>query len=139
MNSVSLEQEIGVTCDGFAELRVWLSPFTPAGEGATRFVLREAGSNRVVLDTSIAHDAISTDDWYRFGFEPDWTSAGKQYVLEILGPDALSGQAPQVLYTAHPEFDLGDLSENGQLLEEDIVLQHGCVTGLRKIWLTGTP
>lgn len=136
---VSLEQEIGVTCDGFAELRVWLSPSTPTGEGSTRFVLRDAGSNRVVLDTSIATLAVPTEDWYRFSFEPDWTSAGKQYELEILGTDAPAGQAPQVLYTTHPEFDLGDLSENGQLLEEDIVLQHGCVTGLRKLWLTGRP
>jgi hypothetical protein len=44
-----------------------------------------------------------------------------------------------LFFTPQPEFDLGILYENGERLEEDMVLQYGCITGLRKIWLTGTP
>lgn len=35
--------------------------------------------------------------------------------------------------------DLEILYENGEPIPEDLVLQYGCVAGLRKIWLTGKP
>ena len=137
-NGVSLEQEIRVTCDGFAELRVWLRP-PISGEGSTRFILRDPARNQVVVDTSVINNTISTEDWYRLGVEPDWDSAGKLYVLDILGTAMSDSQGPQVLYTTQPEFNTGNLNENGQSIQEDLVLQHGCVTGLRKMWLTGMP
>ena len=135
---MSLAQGLQVSCNGFTEVRVLLSPSASTATGMTRFLLQDPAGNRV-LDTSIENNAISTEDWYPLRFEPQWGSAGKQYLLEILGTDTAAGSGPRVLYTVQPEFDLGNLAENGEPLEEDIVLQYGCVTGLRKMWLTGKP
>jgi hypothetical protein len=91
------------------------------------------------LDTSIRNNQISADDWVPLRFDPDWQSAGKEYILKIFSTDAPKGQGVKLLYTPQSEFNLGDLSENGRPRKEDLVLQYGCVTGLRKIWLTGKP
>lgn len=103
----------------------------------TRFTLQTAAGNQTLLDTSIRNAQISTDDWYPLRFDPDWQSAGKEYILKIIGTNTSPNQGLKLLYTPQSEFDLGNLYENGQLQKEDIVLQYGCITGLRKIWLTG--
>ncbi|HUE99162.1 MAG TPA: DUF2142 domain-containing protein [Anaerolineales bacterium] len=136
---ISLNQEIQVTCDGLAELRVLLTPSIAEDHGSTRFILHDPLSGQALLDTSVANDQVRTETWYPLRFEPDWLSAGNQYTLEILSTNASQSQGLQVLYTPQPEFNLGDLHENGQLIEENIVLQYGCATGLRKIGLTGKP
>lgn len=91
------------------------------------------------MDTSVANAQISREEWYPLHFEPDWQSAGKQYVLSITAVNPSTGGGLKFLYTTQSEFNLGNLSTNGQLMQEDIVLQYGCITGLRKIWLTGKP
>lgn len=136
-NQISAAQEIKVSCDGFSELRVLLTPSLPGDQGMTRFTLQTAAGNQTLLDTSIRNAQISTDDWYPLRFDPDWQSAGKEYILKIIGTNTSPNQGLKLLYTPQSEFDLGNLYENGQLQKEDIVLQYGCITGLRKIWLTG--
>jgi hypothetical protein len=132
-----LSQDFEVTCNGLAEVRVLLTPSETAELGITRFVIHDSSSEQAVLDQSIANGPIGAETWYPLRFEPDWFSAGKRYTLEILGTSPVPNQGLQFYYTPQPEFDLGDAYEDGQLLEEDLVLQYGCVTGLRKIWLTG--
>jgi len=134
----ALEQDFRAACNGLGELRVLLQAST-AGDGAARFVLEEPVSRRVLFEQEITNDPVSGEDWYSLRFEPDWDSEGKQYRLRILGEDTAAGQGLQAFYTTQPEFDLGNLYENGWVVEEDLVLQYGCVTGLRKIWLTGKP
>ncbi len=134
---MSLTQEIQVACNGLAEVRVLVTPSATGDQGATRFVLEDASRTQTLLDTSIANDRIRGESWHSLRFEPDWSSAGKQYILEISGMSTSPGQGLQLLFTPQPEFNLGNSYENGQLLEQDIVLQYGCVTGLRKVWLTG--
>lgn len=138
-NGVSLTQEIHVQCDGLTEVRVLLSPAMPGDKGTTHFRLKNPANSQILFDTSIANRQIAAEDWYPLRFPPDWQSAGKQYVLEILGTDMPDARGLQVLYTTQSEFDLGDLRQNGQLLSENIVLQYGCATGLQKLWLTGKP
>jgi uncharacterized membrane protein len=138
-NEVSLTQEIQVACNGLTELRFLLIPSVPENKGATRFILQDPLSNKILLDTSVMNDQIPAETWYPLNFDPDWDSAGKQYILEILSPNTSTGQGLRFLYSPQPELDLGNLSENGQAVQEDIVLQYGCITGLRKIWLTGRP
>ena len=104
--------------------------------GTTRFVLEDILVRQTLLDTSIANNQIPGEIWYPLRFDPDWDSAGKQYILKISGS---SNHGLQFLYTPQSEFDLGNSYENGNLLEQDLVLQYGCVTGLQKIWLTGKP
>jgi uncharacterized membrane protein len=138
-NENSLTQEIHPTCNGLTELRVLLFPSMQGDKGATRFILQDALSDQTLADGSLPNDQIPEETWYRLSFHPDWHSAGKQYVLEILGADTPAGQGLKLLYTSQPEFDLGTLYENGAPVQEDVVLQYGCITGLRKIWLTGKP
>lgn len=136
-NESSLVQEIRVGCDGLTELRLLAIPSMPGDKGATHFTLQDPTSDQILLDISIVNDQVSTDDWYPLPFNPDWHSAGKQYILEISSTSPEQGL--KFLYTPQSEFDLGTLYENGVPLQEDIVLQYGCVTGLRKIGLTGKP
>lgn len=132
-DGVSLAQEIQVACSGLSEVRVLVSPSMLEGAGATRFSVRDG--SRMIFDTSIMSGQISTEDWYPLRFDPQWDSERKGYVLEVLAMDAPAGQGLQLFYTTQPEFDLGNLLENGQPMQEDIVLQYGCVTGLRKMWM----
>ncbi len=132
-------QGIKVACDGFSELRVLLTPSIADDQGTTRFILQKASGNQTLLDTLVTNDQIPAETWYSLRFDPDWQSAGKEYILQILGTNTSAGHGLKLLYTPQSEFNLGDLRENGQLLDEDVVLQYGCATGLRKIWLTGRP
>jgi hypothetical protein len=138
-NGMSLTQEIQVACNGLAEVRVLVMPSAAGGQGTTRFLLEDTAGTQTLLDTSIANAQIRGETWHSLRFAPHWSSAGKQYVLEISGMNSSPDQGLQFLLTPQPEFNLGNSYENGRLLEQDIVLQYGCVTGLQKIWLTGKP
>jgi len=120
-------------------VRVLLRPSGTDDLGITRFILEEALNERLLLDKSIANGPIEAETWYSLPFEPDWHSAGKQYTLEILGTSPVPDHGLQFFYTPQPEFNLGNAYENGKLLKEDIILQYGCITGLRKFWLIGRP
>ncbi len=135
----SVMQGIKVACDGFSELRVLLTPSIPGDQGTTRFILQDQASNQTLLDTSVTNSLVSEETWYPLRFDPDWQSTEKNYVLKITGTNVSAGQGLKLFYTPQSEFNLGDFRENGQLLDEDVVVQYGCVTGLRKIWLTGKP
>ena len=135
-NDVSLTQEIEVKCGGLAEVRVLVARSTSNDPGATRFVLEDILGRQTLLDTSVANNQTPGENWYSLRFEPDWDSAGKPYILKISGT---TDHGLQFLYTPQPEFNLGNAYENGNLLEQDLVLQYGCVTGLQKIWLVGKP
>jgi uncharacterized membrane protein len=138
-DEISVTQETHITCNGLTELRVLLTPSLKENNGRTRFILQDPLTDQTVFDVSVPNDQIITEDWYPLRFNPVWDSAGKQYHLKILSINTPSGEGLRLLYSPQPEFDLGTLHENGQLLEENIALQYGCVTGLQKIWLTGKP
>jgi hypothetical protein len=136
---VLLTQEIQAACNGFTEVRVMVIPSTAGDKGVTRFIVQNAVTEQTLAQTPVENDQITSEDWYSVRFAPDWDSAGKQYILKILGVNSHPDQGLRFLYTTQSEFDLGNLYENEQLLEEDLVLQYGCATGLRKLWLTGKP
>jgi uncharacterized membrane protein len=138
-DEVSLTQEIQVACNGLTELRVLITPSVPKDKGVTRFILQDQMKDQILMDSSVPNDQISAETWYPLSFRPDWNSAGRKYILEILSTSTSTGQGLKFLYSPQPELDLGNLYENGQAVQEDVVLQYGCITGLRKIWLTGRP
>jgi uncharacterized membrane protein len=138
-NEISVTQEIQVACNGLTEVRVLLTPSRPEDKGITRFILQDPLSDKTLLDTSLMNDQISTETWYPLRFDSDWSSAGKQYILRVISTNTSAGQGLKLLYSSQPELELGNLSENGHPMQEDIVLQYGCITGLRKVWLTGKP
>ena len=131
----SLMQEIRVACNGLAEVRVLVAP-SIGSQGTTRFLLTDSSSMQTLLDTSIPNHEIPVEDWFPLRFEPEWNSAGKQYTLRISASNGSPNQGLRFLFTPQSEFNLGQSYENRQLLEQDIVLQYGCVTGLQKLWLT---
>lgn len=136
-NEITLEQEIQVTCDGLTELRVLLFPSISQNGATTRFILQDSLQDQNLMDTLIQNDQITSEDWYPLRFNPDWNSNGKQYVLKILSTNIAEGRGLQLFYSPQSELRVGTLYENGQLMQESIVLQYGCATGLRKLWLTG--
>ena len=138
-NEVLITQEVQVACNGLAELRVLLTPSIAENNTTTRFVLEDLSSQQNLLDTSVANDLIRSETWHQLNFDPDWRSVGKQYVLKIFSTNTPAGQGLRLLYSTQPQSEMGSLYENGQPLQEHIVLQYGCITGLRKIWLTGKP
>ena len=133
---MSFAQEIRVACNGLTEVRLLVVPSTINDQGSTRFLLEDTSDKRALLETSIRNDQVRVEDWLSLSFAPDWNSAGKQYIIKVTG---VSGRGLRFLFTPQAEFNLGDSYENAQLLDEDIVLQYGCVTGLRRIWVTGKP
>ena len=137
-NEISITQEVQVRCDGFTELRVLLIPSVSQDSGTTRFILLDPVNNQNLVDTLVQNDQINSANWYPLRFDPDWHSNGKQYVLEVLSTDTLRGQGLRLFYSAEPEFQ-GNLYENEQRMQEGVALQYGCITGLRKLWLTGEP
>ena len=132
-------QDVQVACNGLAGLRVLLTPSGIENNTTTRFVLEDPATNRKLLDISVKNDLIRSETWHDLRFDPDWHSAGKQYILKIFSTDTPTGQGLRLLYSPQPQAELGSLHENGQLMQDHIVLQYGCITGLRKIWLTGKP
>ena len=137
---VLIDQEIRVTCNGLTELRVLLMPSLTENKGATRFILQDPSKDQNVVDVSVPNEQIVTEDWYPLRFNPVWDdSTRKQYHLKILGTNTPPGNGLRLLYLPQPEFELGTLYENGRPLQGNIALQYGCITGLRKIWLTGKP
>jgi uncharacterized membrane protein len=138
-NENSLSQEIHPTCTGLTELRVLVIPSLPENKGVTRFLLQDAANDQILVNRSVPNEDILEETWYLLSFDPDWGSNGKRYILEILSTNTPSGQGLKLLYTLQPEINLGNLYENEKLTQGNIVLQYGCVTGLRKIWMTGKP
>jgi len=138
-NEISVAQGITVSCDGFSELQVLLTPSGPNDKGVTRFILQDQVNDQTLFDTSIMNKQISAETWVPLRFDPDWQSAAKRYILKISSTNTSAGQGLKLLYTPQSEFNLGDLYEKGQPLQDDLVLQYGCATGLQKLWLTGKP
>lgn len=138
-NEISLTQEIHPACNGLTELRILLIPSIPEDKGNTRFILQDTLSDQILLDSSVPNDQIPAETWYPLHFNPDWDSEGKQYILKVFSTNTPAGQGLKLLYSSQSESNLGNLHENDQPMQENIVLQYGCVTGLRKIWLTGKP
>ena len=128
-----------MACNGLAELRVLLTPSIAEDNTTTRFILEDTLTNQNLLDISVANDLILSETWHQLSFDPDWRSAGKQYILKISSTNTPAGQGLRLLYSPQPQSELGSLYENEQLMQDHIVLQYGCITGLRKIWLTGKP
>jgi hypothetical protein len=136
-NELAFAQEVQVECDGLTEVRLLTIPSAAGDKGSTRFILRDPISGQTLLDTSVVNAQIIVEDWYPLRFQPDWHSAGKQYVLEISSANIPGSNGLKFLLIPQSGFNPGKFYENGIPAPDDLVLQYGCTTGLRKIWSTG--
>jgi uncharacterized membrane protein len=138
-NENAFAQEIHPACNGLTELRVLVIPAIPEDKGITRFLLRDPLNNQFLMDSSVPNDDIQEETWYSVSFDPDWGSEGRRYILTILSTNTPAGQGLKLLHSLQPEINIGNLYENGELTQGNIVLQYGCITGLRKLGMTGKP
>ncbi|HUG35230.1 MAG TPA: DUF2142 domain-containing protein [Anaerolineales bacterium] len=137
-NQLTLTQEIVPECNGATELRVWLDASEADPKGTTEFILEEVHLERDLTRVAIPNSAMPERSWYSLKFAPDWESNGKFYLLTIRGSE--QGEiGPKIAYSLRQEYPLGKLFENDVVQGRDLIFQVGCLAGLDKMSLTGSP
>ena len=137
-NQLTLSQEIVPECNGVTELRVWVNATGADPTGGTEFSLKDVNLGRVITSRNELSSNLPRGDWYTLSFQPDWESKGRFYLLTIRGNEQ-SVSGPRIAYSLRPEYPAGKLFENDQPLGMDLIFQTGCLAGLDKIRLTGSP
>jgi len=133
-----LTQEIVPECNGMTELRVWVNAKGADPKGITEFLLLDVAQNSEVSKVNILNSELPGGDWYTLNFQPDWTSKGRFYLFSIRG--AQEGTiGPRIAYSLRQEYPEVKLYENDQPISKDMIFQTGCIAGLEKLRLTGSP
>ncbi|HEY6071890.1 MAG TPA: hypothetical protein VIV15_00505, partial [Anaerolineales bacterium] len=96
--------------------------------------LHDEQQNSDLFEKTVKMNELPEDAWYAISFDPVWDSAGKAYNLSITGINTPAGEGPRLAYSIRPEYPAGALYENGKALEDDVLFQYGCLTGL-DLWL----
>ncbi len=138
-SSFNLKQEIVPECQGAAEVRVWVDGLTAPQNGDMKFVLRDTESDSNLVEQTIPNNDLPSKGWLSLGFDPDWESLGKTYLLTIdLGEDS-ENPGGRFAFTQSGEYILGRLYENDTPGSRDLVFQYGCVAGLEKLLQSRKP
>ena len=130
----TLAQGFTPTCSGMASVQVRVNSPGEDPNGELLFRLHDEQENTNLFEKMVRNSALAGDAWYTIPFDPVWDSAGKAYSLSIEGMDTPAGQGPRLAYSIRPEYPAGMLYENGKALEDDVLFQYGCLTGLDQ-WL----
>lgn len=128
-----LVQEIVPVCNGLTLIQARINSVGADAGGKTQFVIRDEMQNRSIIDETLQNDTLSADSWHVINFQPDWNSAGKLYTLTIRGVGGSLKSGLLLAYSLRPEYPAGVLYENGSAMQDDIIFQYGCITGLGKI------
>jgi len=137
-SQLTLAQEIVTECNGVTELRVWVKANRADPNETTEFILKDVYLEREITSIRISNSELPDGAWYTLSFTPDWESNGKFYLLTIRG-NAQSDSGPRIAYSLRQEYPAGKLYENDQVVNKDVIFQTGCLAGLDKIRLTGSP
>ena len=137
-NQLTLKQEIVPECNGLTEVRVWVNAKGADPNGKTTFVLREVSHQSDTANITALNSELPAGSWYTLHFQPNWTSAGKLYLLTIQGSPS-NNTGPAIAYSLRQEYPPGKLYENEQPISKDVIFQTGCVAGWEKIRLMGLP
>lgn len=132
---LTLSQEIVPECNGMTELRVWINAKDAEPKGTTQFILLDVTQKRETVNVNIPNSELPNGGWYSVNFKPEWASNGIHYLLTLRSENT----GPRVAYSLRQEYPAGKLYENGQPIEKDVIFQTGCLAGLEKIRLTGSP
>lgn len=137
-NQLTLTQEIVPECNGVTELRIWMDASGADPAGSTEFILEDVYLGQDLTRVILPNSDMPIRSWYSLKFAPDWESNGKFYLLTIRGSE--QGEiGPRIAYSLRQEYPLGKLFENDDALGRDLIFQTGCLAGLDKIRLTGSP
>lgn len=137
-NQLALSQEIVPECNGMTELRVWINAKDADPNGTTQLILLDVAQEHEAVNVNIPNSEFPAGSWYSVNFEPDWASNGKFYLLTIR-TDQQNNTGPRIAYSLRQEYPAGKLYENDQPVNKDVIFQTGCIAGLEKIRLTGSP
>ncbi|HEY6073019.1 MAG TPA: DUF2142 domain-containing protein, partial [Anaerolineales bacterium] len=130
----SLVQEFTPTCNGLTAMQVRVNSPGTDPNGGMLIRLHDEQQNSDLFEKTVKVNELLEDAWYAVSFDPIWDSAGKAYNLSITGMNAPAGEGPRLAYSIRPEYPAGVLYENGKALEDDVLFQYGCLTGLDQ-WL----
>jgi len=133
-DDLTLTQEIVPVCDGLTLVQTRVNSAGPKLIGKTKFTIRDETLGVIAAENTIENSKLPEDDWYIIRFQPDWSSAGKLYTLTIQGVEGFSTNGPLLALSLKPEYPYGTLYENGNVVEDDIIFQYGCITGLEKLF-----
>lgn len=131
-STLTLRQEIIPSCDGMSQLRFWLSTLESQQIGGAQITFRDPAQGLDLVQLDVSNHELPISGWYALEFPPDWSSAGKLYILTIASSS--ENQGPRIALSLKPEYPDGSLYENGLKLPQDIIFQWGCITGLTK-WI----
>jgi hypothetical protein len=126
---LSLHQEVVAECDGMTEFRVWVDVSTSDLKGITDFSLVDAKTNREVVSSKVSNANLPEKSWYTLTFPPTWDSRGRFYLFNINTAD---GQGPRIAYSLRQEYVEGDLYENSNTINRDMIFQMGCAADRMK-------
>lgn len=129
-----LVQEIAPVCNGMTDIQIRVNSPGNASNGQIEFILSNKKGDRVLLKDRVNNTDLPEDGWYKMDFNPEWESAGQVYILTVLGIGSSAYEAPLLAYSIRPEYPLGNLIENGNAVENDIIFQYGCLVGVQKLW-----
>jgi uncharacterized membrane protein len=129
LKDLSLKQEVIAECDGMTAFRVWMDASGADPGGVTEFSLTESTTGEVVMRSSVSNADLPEKTWYTLTFPPVLDSSGRLYLFDIR---AGSGIGPRMAYSLQQEYIEGNLYENEDDVNRDIIFQTGCVAGWDK-------
>jgi len=132
-DGTSLVQEIVPICDGLTLIQIRINSVGIDTGGITELSIRDEKQNLLVVSETLPNNKLSEDAWHVINFQPDWNSARKLYTLTIRGIGGQLGKGPLIAYSFRPEYPAGALYQNGTKVDDDIIFQYGCITGLAKV------
>ncbi len=131
--SETLTQEIVSECNGMSEVRVWVDSTGLPENGLTSFSVRDPAADRDLVRQTASNAELEGGSWYVLGFSPEWTSAGRLYLLKIEHAGSSGLEGARVALTLKPEYLAGRLWENELPVDSDVIFQYGCVAGMGKL------
>lgn len=90
-----------------------------------------ADTGRVVVSSSVSNTDLPQKTWYALTFTPVMDSLGKLYLFNIRVGSG-DGQGARIAYSLKQEYIEGNLYENSDDINRDVIFQMGCVAGWKK-------
>ena len=95
-----------------------------------------AGEPDPLVTSTVPNGRLPQGGWYALQLGTEWQSLGKAYLLRIRSETSQAAPGPRIAYSLGPEYEAGQLYENGAPREIDLIFKYGCVAGLEKLMLT---
>jgi uncharacterized membrane protein len=131
---LTIKQEIIPECNGVSQIRVWTTSHQSDVNYQTTFLLRNITNDQILLNETIENKTIPKADWLALNFPADWDALGSEYHFTISSDQPSDdNNGVQVGYNIKPEYKLGKLFENDEVVYYDLFFQYGCMAGIEKL------